>query len=794
MKTNLLYPSKILVTGFCAALMSAVAFGQSTFPSQAYAWKNVTVKGGGFICDVVFNTTQPNLVYCRTDIGSSYKWDNQAKKWIPLTDWCGVGNLHGSESIATDPIDPQRVYIAAGMGQGQPAAILRSMDQGKTFQVVDVPFRMGGNENGRGVGERLAIDPNDNNILYFGSRAAGLWVSKDAALTWSKVNDFPPASTTAAAAAPAAETGATAPAAGAGRGRGPGGGRGAGLSFVVFDPSTGTRGKPTKTIYVGSTDSGASHLFRSTDAGQTWQPVPGQPANFLAIHAAFDTQGILYIVYGNGVGPGGVTDGAVWKLNPKDGAWTDITPVKDANHFPGGYGGMGVDRQRPGPVVVASLDRVKPNLPARANDDDRIYRTTDGGQTWTDITPKSHRDSSASPYVPWAGVYDATASKPEAAVGWWIDGLAIDPFDSKHVCYATGATIWNTTEMNNADSGGDTHWTIWTDGIEETAIINLISPTGGAHLISGFGDISGFTHDDLDVSPPDGPNKHPLFANTSSLDFAEKNPNVVVRMGSGPFHPPDEGTMAYSLDGGHSWQPFTLGAQPAAGGGRGGFGGGGGGRVILSADGSVFMSTGGTSRISTDHGATWKDVTDLPAGISPIADRSNPAKFYALDSAAHKMYLSTDGGATFTNSYEVTGLPDAGGGGGRGGRGGSRLVAVGGREGDLWMVGQALCHSSDGGRTFKEIPNHPPIGQLSFGKAAPGRDYPAIFVANGDQSGGPLAGIYRSDDEGATWIRINDAQHQWGNRFDCLSGDPRIYGRVYVGTNGRGILYGDIAN
>jgi photosystem II stability/assembly factor-like uncharacterized protein len=655
---------------------------------------------------------------------------------------------------------------------------------------------MGGNEAGRGVGERLAIDPNDNNILYFGSRTAGLWISKDAALNWSKVDSFPPASAPAATtpAGPRAEAGATPAAPGdtaRGAGRGPGGGRGggAGLSFVVFDPGTGTRGKPTQTIYVGFTERGDSHLFRSADAGQTWQPVPGQPTSFLAIHAAFDTQGILYVVYGNGVGPGGVTDGAVWKLNPKDGAWTDITPVKDADRFPGGYGGMGVDHLHPGTVVVASLDRKNPNLPAREDDDDRIYRTTNGGQTWTDITPKSHRDASASPYVAWAGVYDGKSEKPKPAVGWWIDTLAIDPFDSKHVCYATGATIWNTVDMNNADSDGDTHWTIWADGIEETAILGLISPTGGAHLISGFGDISGFTHDDLDVSPPQGPNRHPLFANNSWLDFAEKNPNVVVRMGSRPFHPPDEGTMAYSLDGGHSWKPFTLGGPVAAGGGRGG---GGGGRVILSADGSVFLSTGGTPRISTDRGATWKDVTGLPAGVSPIADRSNPAKFYGLDSAAHRMYLSTDGGATFTNSYEVTGLPATGTGGGRGGRGGSRLVAVGGREGDLWFVGQALCHSSDGGQTFKEIPNHPPIGQFSFGKAAPGKDNPALFVASG--GGGAAAGLYRSDDIGATWVRINDAQHQWGNRFECIAGDPRIHGRVYVGTNGRGILYGDIAN
>jgi hypothetical protein len=403
-------------------------------------------------------------------------------------------------------------------------------------------------------------------------------------------------------------------------------------------------------------------------------------------------------------------------------------------------------------------------------------------------------------------VYDANNPKPEASVGWWIDALAIDPFDSKHVMYATGTIIWNTVDMTNADSGGDTHWTCCADGIEEFCVANLVSPPDGPHLISAVSDCGGFTHDDLDVSPAQGANLHPLFATSSWMDFAYMNPKVVVRMGVQPYHGPKEGTMGYSLDGGHNWKPFSLGEAAAAGGRRGGGGGGGGGNVILSADGSVFMSTGGTPRISTDHGTTWKDVTGLSAGISPIADRSNPKKFYALDAAAHRMYLSTDGGATFTDAYAVTGLPAlpaAGGGGDRGARGGrgsggggGRLVAVGGREGDLWFVGPALCHSTDGGRTFKEIPNHPPISAMSsivpfsFGKAAPGKDYPAIFALN--RNSGEMPGIYRSDDEGATWVRVNDAQHQWG-RCDCLTGDPRIYGRVYVGTFGRGAVYGDIA-
>lgn len=52
-------------------------------------------------------------------------------------------------------------------------------------------------------------------------------------------------------------------------------------------------------------------------------------------------------------------------------------------------------------------------------------------------------------------------------------------------------------------------------------------------------------------------------------------------------------------------------------------------------------------------------------------------------------------------------------------------------------------------------------------------------------------GFYRSHDGGVTWKRINDDQHQYGD-IRSITGDPRVFGRIYVATGTRGIVYGDI--
>jgi hypothetical protein len=130
---------------------------QKPVPTASYVWRNVVMGGGGFVTGIIFHPAQKNLFYARTDVGGAYRWDDSKKKWIPLTDAFRGIDFTGSESLALDPADTNRVYLAAGIYHGTRAAILRSDDQGRSWQSSEVPFKMGGNESGRFNGERLAV-------------------------------------------------------------------------------------------------------------------------------------------------------------------------------------------------------------------------------------------------------------------------------------------------------------------------------------------------------------------------------------------------------------------------------------------------------------------------------------------------------------------------------------------------------------------------------------------------------------------------------------------------------------
>lgn len=735
-----------------------------------YLWRNVVVGAGGFAPNIIFSRRVPGLAYLRTDMGGLYRWDRSSDQWTPLQDGMPQSSYFGIESVALDPIDPDVVYVAAGMYYRDNAAILRSHNRGKSWEVFPTPFRMGGNEDGRGVGERLAVDPQNRAVLYFGSRHDGLQRSTDRGQTWARVESFPVHGL--GAPPPTHHTHA-------------------GISFIVFDSSA----PKSHTLWVGVADAGEQHLFQSDDSGVTWHSVAGQPrADLLPVRAELDERGVLYIAYSNGVGPNGVTDGAVYKYDSRAALWTDITPEKGPARPPGGYMGLSLDHQHPDTLIVASLNRWRPG--------DSLWRSTDGGRTWRNLRDTSSRDVSTSPFLLWG--------QEQADFGWWMAGVAIDPFDSTFAAYTTGATVYATHDLQNASLG----WRPWVRGIEQTAVITLASPPAGPALLSGFGDISGFAHEDLDTSPSEQ-FTNPVFSNTNTIDYAGLAPQVVVRSGTPAprNHSPDVPTLAFSTDFGRTWSPLITPSSPLAPASAtipappfpripDRF-------VTTSADGSVFLVTrldrappdnvdatppagaAAPGILTRDRGKTWSAVAGLPPNTRAVADRARSQTFYAVDFDHATVLVSEDGGTNFS-ALPTTGLPaDLHADRPTWREAPWPLIATPGLPGDLWFVSRAgLYHSTDGGRSFARTGGSVSVTALSFGKAPAGRNYPALFALGVAHD---VDAIWRSDDAGHSWLRINDERHEYGRRFRCISGDPRVFGRVYVGTDGRGIIYGEPA-
>jgi len=116
-----------------------------------------------------------------------------------------------------------------------------------------------------------------------------------------------------------------------------------------------------------------------------------------------------------------------------------------------------------------------------------------------------------------------------------------------------------------------------------------------------------------------------------------------------------------------------------------------------------------------------------------------------------------------------------------------RIYATPGREGDLWLAAHHGLYHAAPGQGFRRMPGVTRVHAFGFGRAAPGSNDPALYLM-GTVDG--RHGLHRSTDAAAQWVRINDDAHQWGLVLQ-VSGDPKRFGRVYVGTHGRGVIYGD---
>lgn len=215
----------------CPLLLAllAVSASQHTF-AQLLSWSSVRIGGGGYVTGLIIHPLDGNLLYARTDVGGAYRWDAATASWIPLTDWIPPEhrNLYGIESIALDPSDTNIVYMACGLGTAlSQHGVYRSNDRGATWTGPYLTnVRMAANDWGylgvRAGGERLVVDPNKRSVLYFGSRWDGLWKTTDSGSNWNRVTSIPDP-----------------------------GWAGRGVTFVAIDPTSGSPGVESKTVYIG---------------------------------------------------------------------------------------------------------------------------------------------------------------------------------------------------------------------------------------------------------------------------------------------------------------------------------------------------------------------------------------------------------------------------------------------------------------------------------------------------------------------------------------------------------------
>lgn len=715
-------------------LLLLIVWGPSKAFSQTYTWKNVTVPAGGFVSGIEFSPIQSGLVYCRTDIGGVYRWDGTNNVWVPLNDMFSNSqyNNYGGESLAPDPVNANIVYMAAGMytasGNG---VMLRSTDQGNTWTSYSIAVPMGGNNDGRNAGERLAVDPNNNAILFFGSRNNGLWKSTNSAASWAQVGAFPT-----------------------------NGNAGYGLNFVVID-KRGGNASGSVSLYVGvSATSAGSNLYRSTNGGSSWAVLAGGPSGLIATHADLGTDGNLFVTYNNAAGPNGITTGQLWKYNTGTGAWTNVSPANPAAGA-GGFGSVSVDAQNAQHLVVSTLDWW--------GGPDHIYSSTNGGTSWS-VIGNVNAGWNGGPFANYnnnGALWTRFCSTNDGGAGWQGD-VRIDPFNPAHVIYTTGGGVWDSSNATAGTQPAGVTWTFKDYGLEETAVLHINPSSAGGVFFSQVGDIAGMRHTNLTQASATGMYCNPGFTNTNCLDFAENNINTVVRVGNSSTATTD---VAYSTNNGQTWTPW--GSAPPGYGTSNEMG-----SVAVAADGShviVAPYNGyGAPAYASSLGGAWTTCTGLPNGSLLASDRVSATTIYATSGAT--LYRSTNSGASFASVNTFTGSGEP--------------RAVFGQAGEVWVAagGSGLFRFTGAGATKAQIANVTNAVAVGFGKAASGFTHPAVYLV-GTVSG--TYGFFRCDDGiGTTWLRINDANHQFG-AVGHAGGDETVFGRMYVGTNGRGVLYGD---
>jgi photosystem II stability/assembly factor-like uncharacterized protein len=478
------------------------------------------------------------------------------------------------------------------------------------------------------------------------------------------------------------------------------------------------------TVYAGT----PSGLSRSTDAGEHWEFLGETAKKALAITADRNKS-----VRAVAVDPSSSSRvfaatpaGKIFRSDDGGRQWKVIYQLKDA----GSFSSIAVATANPRVVLAAGTSGV--------------LKSEDGGDTWAELpAPKNASHAIAAPSD--AGIIYAACGKEgvhKSADGgktWAKAGgglkenfaareIAVDPKDPNTV-YVIGSVNWDGFFYRSTD-GGQT-WELSRTLRRDLAADPTLPDEGGPRAETA-----------------------PL---SSARDLALNPQRPQELFIAGNWRP------CFSPDGGKTWEERDRGAD-----------------ITCVSDIRFFgKKTYVTSMdeglmVSDDDGATWRELSPLKYSTAVsghqwrvlVWPKGDTEKILTTCSPwaepQNRVLVSEDGGKSFRMSRD--GLPDyLPTVNTMWGQSYARALAAdpkdpdtvylgmdGDAEPDKGRCGGGIFKSTDGGYTWKQLPNQPASRRSFFALAVDPTDSSRIFwgaCANG-------GGLYRSEDAGATWKHV----------------------------------------
>ena len=781
-------------------LAAATWAGAQTDLSSKYLWQPVRIGGGGWVVGMVVHPLDPTVRYARTDVGNAYRWNNATQQWIPMR----VSNVNGSgvqsapetdapssygeDSVVVDPTNTSVVYMVFPTEHSTDiqtptnyVEIYKSVDGGNTF----TPGKMSaaailGNPNGsnRMYGEKLAVDPANPAVLYYGSDSQGLWRSLDDGNTWTQ---YP-------------LSGSTGPP--------------TNIEFVNVQfakgPGTVTVNGVvlSKTVYAVSIHNGSDaggDVYQSMDGGENWTDIStgvkdaasGQSLSHQALSSSIDATDALYVVESSATN-GGLR--AYWKYAA--GVWTRISLQGSINQA----------------LTSVAVDPTNAQRIYAMGADTSLARSDNGGATWINLGSPQYANT--------LGWLPQTVGM---SGGEWHSngGLKID----------ANGNLWSPTGQegtitipaataSGATAANPPKWTIQSTGIEEMVSMDMTAPPGSNDsIIATAMDTTGFYIPNPDnFSAVQIPLQQEIISQGTSVAYAPDVPGYVAVTSSNVFTN-GKNYSGYSTNGGMTWTPFgpalkyTCGTSqcdiPA-------------GMIAISVRGSrtlgsdhivIYPPNDFAPQYSQDGGATWHVTSSFPLNADGLtintanynsfaypelnqhllrADPFSADKFYLkFTHAPNLLYISTDGGQTWAGQANAN-LPDYAWAG--------QLVVNGKVQNDLWYADgfagsspHGVFHSTDGGQTFQQLPGISHAITIAVG-AGSGNAGDAAYTVYfyGLLTSSAQWGIFQSTNGGSSWNRISYYPTGIYDVPRAMAASQDTFGKVYVGFSGNSFVYGQL--